>query len=149
NVLGAKLKLIGGYPGSREVLVAMERGEVQGICGMGWSSIAMQHSDWLASGFIKILVQEDLKGQPEVTKMGVPLSIDFAKSEEDRQVMQLIYSESLFGRPYLLPPGVPADRVAVLRKAFMDTLTDPDLIADAAKARLDLAPMSGEDMQAL
>ncbi len=122
---------------------------MQGICGMGWSSISMQHTDWLTSGFIKILVQEDLKGQPEVSRMGVPLSIDFAKTEEDRQVMQLIYSESLFGRPYMLPPGVPADRIAALRKAFMETFADKELIADAAKARLDLAPMSGEDMQAL
>ena len=81
--------------------------------------------------------------------MGVPLTIEFAKTEEDRQVMELIYSQSLFGRPYVLPPGVPAERVAALRKAFLSALADKELIADAAKARLELAPMSGEDMQAL
>jgi tripartite-type tricarboxylate transporter receptor subunit TctC len=149
NILGAKLRLVTGYAGSREVMIAIERNEVQGICGMGWSSIAMQHTDWLTSGFIKILAQEDLKGQPEVTQMGVPLTLQFAKTEEDRQVMELIYSQSLFGRPFVLPPGVPAERVAALRQAFMAALADPELIADAAKARLELAPMAGEDMQAL
>ena len=149
NMLGAKLRLVTGYAGSREVMIAIERNEVQGICGMGWSSISMQHTDWLTSGFIRILAQEDLKGQPEVTAMGVPLTLDFAKTDEDRQVMELIYSQSLFGRPFVLPPGVPPERVAALRKAFMATLADPELIADAAKSKLDLAPMSGEDMQAL
>jgi tripartite-type tricarboxylate transporter receptor subunit TctC len=149
NILGAKLRLVTGYAGSREVMIAIERNEVQGICGMGWSSISMQHTDWLKSGFIKILAQEDLRGQPEVTQMGVPLTLSFARSEEDRQAMELIYSQSLFGRPFVLPPGVPAERVAALRGAFMATLADKDLIADAAKSKLELAPMSGEDMQAL
>jgi tripartite-type tricarboxylate transporter receptor subunit TctC len=149
NVLGAKYRLIGGYAGTREILIAIERNEVHGICGMGWASISMQNADWLKSGFLKILVQEDLKGEPEVTKMGIPLSIEFAKTEQDRQVMQLIYSQSLFGRPYVLPPGVPAERVAALRTALMAALADPELIADARKARLDLSPMTGEDMQTL
>jgi tripartite-type tricarboxylate transporter receptor subunit TctC len=149
NILGARFRLVTGYAGSREVMIAIERNEVQGICGMGWSSISMQHTDWLNSGFVKILAQEDLKGQPEVTAMGVPLTLRFAKTEEDRQVMEMIYSQSLFGRPFMLPPGVPPARVAALRKAFMATLADPDLIADAAKSKLELAPMSGEDMQAL
>jgi tripartite-type tricarboxylate transporter receptor subunit TctC len=149
NVLGARLRLVSGYAGTREVLIAIERNEVQGICGMGWASISMQHSDWIKNGFMRILVQEDLQGEPEVTRMGVPLSVTFARNEEDHHVMQLVYSQSLFGRPYVLPPGVPADRVAALRKAFLETLADKDLIADAAKARLELSPLSGEDMQAL
>jgi tripartite-type tricarboxylate transporter receptor subunit TctC len=149
NVLHAKLRLVSGYAGTREVLIAIERNEVQGICGMGWASISMQHTDWINSGFMHVIVQEDLKGEPELTRKGIPLSISFAKSEEDRQVMELIYSQSLFGRPYVLPPGVPQERVAALRKAFMDTLADKELIADAAKSRLELAPMSGEEMQAL
>jgi tripartite-type tricarboxylate transporter receptor subunit TctC len=149
NVLGAKLRLVAGYAGSREILIAMERNEVQGICGMGWASISMQHSDWIKNGFVRILAQEDMKGEPAVSQMGVPLTVAFAKSEEDRQVMELIYSQSLFGRPYMLPPGVPPERVAALRKAFMAALADKELIAEAAKARLELAPMSGEDMQAL
>ncbi len=149
NVLGARFRLIGGYGGTREILIAIERNEVHGICGMGWASISMQNADWVKKGFLRILVQEDLKGEPEVTRMGVPLSIEFARTEEDRQVMQLIYSQSLFGRPYVLPPGVPPERIAVLRKALLATLADKELIADAAKSRLELAAMSGEDMQAL
>jgi tripartite-type tricarboxylate transporter receptor subunit TctC len=149
NVLGARLRMVTGYAGTREVMIAIERNEVQGLCGMGWASISMQHTDWLKSGFIRILVQEDLKGEPVVTNMGIPLSVEFARTEEDRQVMQLIYTQSLFGRPYVLPPGVPTERVAALRKAFMAALADPALIADAAKARLELSPLSGEDMQGL
>jgi tripartite-type tricarboxylate transporter receptor subunit TctC len=85
NVLGARFRLIGGYAGTREILIAIERNEVQGLCGMGWASISMQNADWVKSGFMRIIVQEDLKGEPEVTRMGVPLSIEFAKTEEDRR----------------------------------------------------------------
>ena len=78
-----------------------------------------------------------------------PRTIDFAKSDEDRQIIELVYSQGVFGRPYILPPGVPADRVAVLRKAFLDTLRDPDLLAEGQKAGLDLDPISGEELQSI
>jgi tripartite-type tricarboxylate transporter receptor subunit TctC len=81
--------------------------------------------------------------------MGVPLTISFAKTEEDRQVMEMMYSQSLFGRPYVLPPDVPAERVAALRKAFMAALQDKDLLAEAEKSGFDIGPMSGEDLQTL
>ena len=149
NVLGAKLKLVSGYAGSREVLIAIERKEVDGICGMGWSSIAMQQREWIRSGSLRIIAQEDLKGHPEVNKMGVPLTISFAKTEEDRQVMEMMYSQNLFGRPYVLPPDVPAERVAALRKAFMAALEDKDLLAEAEKSGFDVGPLSGEDLQAM
>jgi tripartite-type tricarboxylate transporter receptor subunit TctC len=122
NVLGVKLRLIGGYAGSREIMIAMERNEIQGMCGMDWSSFLTQQRDWIASGFARLLAQEDLEGHPEMNKVGVPLTISFAKTEEDRQVMEMIYSQNLFGRPYLVAPGVPADRVAALRKAFATML---------------------------
>jgi tripartite-type tricarboxylate transporter receptor subunit TctC len=149
NVLGVKLRLIGGYAGSREIMIAMERNEVQGMCGMDWSSFLTQQRDWITSGFVRLLVQEDLRGHPEMNKLGVPLANSFAKTEEDRQVMEMIYSQNLFGRPYLLPPGVPADRVAALRKAFTTMLQDKTLLAEAEKSGLDIAPMGGEDLQAL
>jgi tripartite-type tricarboxylate transporter receptor subunit TctC len=149
NVLGAKLRLVSGYAGSREVLIAIERKEVDGICGMGWSSIAMQQREWIKNGSLRIIAQEDLKGHPEVNKMGVPLTISFAKTEEDRQVMQMMYSQNLFGRPYVLPPDVPAERVVALRKAFMAALADKDLLAEAAKSGFDVGPLSGEDLQAM
>jgi len=149
NVLGVKLRLIGGYAGSREIMIAMERNEIQGMCGMDWSSFLTQQRDWIASGFARLLAQEDLKGHPEMNNVGVPLTISFAKTEEDRQVMEMIYSQNLFGRPYLVAPGVPADRVAALRKAFATMLRDNALLAEAEKSELDIGPMDGEELQAL
>ena len=108
-----------------------------------------QQRDWISSGFVRLLAQEDLRGHPEMNKMGVPLTITFAKTEEDRQVMETIYSQNLFGRPYLVPPGVPADRVAALRGAFAAVLLDQELLAEAEKSGLDIGSMGGEELQAL
>jgi tripartite-type tricarboxylate transporter receptor subunit TctC len=149
NVLGVKLRIIGGYAGSREIIVAMERNEVQGMCGMDWSSLATQQRNWISSGFVRLLAQEDLQGHPEMNRMGVPLTISFAKTPEDRQVMEMIYSQNLFGRPYLVPPGTPPDRVAALRQALASMLKDPALLADAERSGLDINPMGGEHVQAL
>ena len=107
----------------------------------------MQHPDWLKTGFIRVLVQEHDKGHPDLNRMGVPLSVNFAKSPQDRQIMDLVYSSEIFGRPYILPPGVPADRVAALRKAFMEALRDPELRAEGQRMGLDLDPISGEELQ--
>jgi tripartite-type tricarboxylate transporter receptor subunit TctC len=149
NVLGVKLRLIGGYAGSREIMVAMERGEVQGMCGMDWSSFLTQQRDWIGSGFVRLLAQEDLRGHPTMNRMDVPLTISFARTDDDRQVMDMIYSQNLFGRPYLVAPEVPAARVAALRGAFAEMLRDKALLADAERSKLDIGPMGGEDLQAL
>jgi tripartite-type tricarboxylate transporter receptor subunit TctC len=149
NVLGTKLRIVSGYAGTRELAIALERGEVQGMCGLSWATLASQNPDWVARGVVRILVQEDTKGHPEMKKMGVPLSVDFAKTDEDRQAMDLVYSQSTFGRPHVLPPGVPSERVAALRTAYMAALRDKDLLADAAKSRLEIEPLAGEDFQAL
>ena len=147
NTVGTKFRIVSGYPGTREITLAIEKGEVQGVCGFSWSSLSAQHPDWLASGFIRILVQENSKGHPEINRMGVPHATDFAKSPQDRATMELVYASEVFGRPYVLPPGVPAERVAALRKAFLDTLHDPELKADGQKLGLDLDPISGEELQ--
>lgn len=150
NVLGTKISLVSGYPGTAEMTLAIERNEVQGTGGYLWSSLQTQNPTWLPSaGKMRILVQEAIKGNAELTKMGVPVAIDFAKSDEDKQVLELIYSQLIFGRPYILPPGVPADRVAMLRKAFADVLKDKEFLADAEKLRLTIDPVSGEEVQAL
>jgi tripartite-type tricarboxylate transporter receptor subunit TctC len=148
NVLGTRLRIVTGYAGSNEIMLAIERNEVQGSCGVGWSSIAAQHPHWLASGFVKVIAQLASKGHPAMDRMGVPLAIDFARTAEDRQVMDLIYSQLIFGRPYVLPPGTPADRVAALRRAFMAALADKEAVAEAAKMNLDLDPLAGEEVQA-
>ncbi len=149
DVLGTKFRVVTGYSGSREITIAVERNEVNGACGIGWSGLPTLHPDWFATKFINVIVQLTRKGHPELNRMGVPRSDEFAKTDEERQVLDLIQSQSEFGRPYLLPPGVPADRVAALRKAFVDTLKDPTLLAEAKKMKLDLDYMSGEELQAL
>lgn len=149
HVLGTKFHVVTGYPGSREEILAVEQGEAQGQCGLGWSSLNTLRPDWIANGTVRILAQEALKGHPTVSKLGVPLTLDFAKTAEDRQVLELVYSQEVFGRPFVLPPGVAAERVATLRQAFMATLRDPDLLEDAKTNLLDVDPISGEDVQAL
>jgi tripartite-type tricarboxylate transporter receptor subunit TctC len=148
NLLGARLRIVTGYPGSNEIMLALERNEVQGVCGVGWSSVAPQRARLLDSGLARILVQLASTGHPEMSRMGVPLAIDFTKSEDDRKAMELVYSQLIFGRPYILPAGVPTERVAALRRAFMAALTDKDTVAEARAMQLDLDPLSGEAVQA-
>lgn len=149
-VLGFKMKIVAGYKGSRDVTLAIEKGEVQGICGLGWSTVKAQYPDILeGKRFGRVVAQEDLSGHPELNARGVPLMITLAQTDEERTLLQTFYAQNAFSRPFLLPPGVPADRIAMLRKAFLDTLKDPDLLAEAAKSNTDVAPSSGEDVQAL
>jgi tripartite-type tricarboxylate transporter receptor subunit TctC len=150
NLIGAKFRIVGGYAGSKEITLAVERNEVQGACGIGWTGLPTLHPDWFAGkNTMRVIVQLDMKGHPELNKQGVPLAAQFAKNDDDRKVMELIESQGVFGRPYILPPGVPAERVAALRKAFVDTFNDPALRAEAAKMELDLDYMPGDDLQAL
>ncbi len=148
NLLGARLRIVTGYPGSNEIMLAIERNEVQGACGFGWSSIAPQRARLLDSGLARVLVQLATTGHPELNRMGVPLAIDFTKSDDDRKVMELVYSQLIFGRPFILPPGVPPERVAALRRAFMAALADKDALAEARGMQLDLDPLAGEAVQA-
>ncbi len=149
NLLGAKWRIVRGYPGSREINLAIEQGEVNGTCGMGWSSIQLQNPDWVTNGKFRLLAQETTKGHAVLDGMNVPLTYRFAKTESDRAVMEFAYSQELFGRPFVLPPGVPAARVAAMRQAFMSALKDADLLADAKKQRLEINPLSGEEVQQL
>ncbi|MGB6535102.1 MAG: hypothetical protein WBF58_03980 [Xanthobacteraceae bacterium] len=149
NLLGAKFRVVTGYSGSKEITIAVERNEVNGACGIGWSGLPTLHADWFANKFINVIVQLSMKGHPDLNKMGVPLAVQFAHTAEERQVLELIESQSTFGRPYLLPPGVPAQRVAALRQAFVDTLHDPALVGEAKQMKLDIDYMNGEELQAL
>lgn len=149
SVLGAKFRLVTGYPGANEVYLALEKGEVQGACGLSWANFVKQHSSWVKSGFVRPLVQEDAQGHPVLDAMKVPKTIDYAKSPEERSVLDLVYAQSVFGRPYVLPPGVPQERAAALREAFMQTLADKELLAEAAELGLDITASSGEELQSL
>jgi tripartite-type tricarboxylate transporter receptor subunit TctC len=149
NVLGAKFKFVLGYKGNSEVQLAIEKGEIHGECGAGWSSVRSAHAAWFASGLAHVLVQETSVGYPELDAMGVPKSVDFARTPEQRAVLDLVYSQEQFGRPYVMAPETPADRVAAMRQAFMDTFRDPAFLAEAKTLNLDVGPTSGEETQAL
>ena len=147
NLLGVNMTLISGYPGGNDVLLAMERGEVDGRCGWSWSTMLSRNADWLAEGRINILVQVALAKHPDLPD--VPLITEFAETDDEAMAMELIFSRQVMGRPYLAPPGVPADRHEALRRAFDATTRDPEFLADAERIQLELNPVSGEEIDAL
>lgn len=147
GVLGTKMKVVTGYPGGNEVGLAMERGEVQGRCGWSWSSVKSTHQKWIDEKKFTILVQLALEKHPDLPN--VPLVIDLAKTDEQRQILKLIFARQVMGRPFLAPPGLPKDRVDALRKAFMDTMKDPEFVADTSKAQMEITPVSGADLEKL
>jgi tripartite-type tricarboxylate transporter receptor subunit TctC len=142
-----KFKIIPGYPGGNDIDLAMERGEVMGRCGWSWSSVVATHKSWVDEKKINILVQLSLTKHPDLPD--VPLVMDFAKTDEERGIFKLVFARQPMGRPFLAPPGVPADRTATLRKAFMDTMKDPGFLAEAEKMRLEINPVSGDAVQAI
>jgi tripartite-type tricarboxylate transporter receptor subunit TctC len=146
-VLGAKFNVVAGYPGGNDVILAMERGEVQGRCGWSWSSVKVTHKAWIDERKINVLIQLSLTKHPDITD--VPLITELATTSEQKQIIKLIFARQVMGRPFLAPPGVPADRVEALRKAFMDTMNDKDFLADAEKSQFEITPVPGERVQQL
>ncbi len=149
GALGAKFLLVSGYPGGNDTLFALERGEVDGRCGWSWSSVLSTHEAWIRDGRLKVLLQMSQSPNSELTAMGVPWVMDLAETEEARQILNLVFIRLAVGRPYIAPPNLPADRVDALRRAFDATMEDPDFLADAGRARLEITPMTGEEAQAL
>jgi tripartite-type tricarboxylate transporter receptor subunit TctC len=149
NLAGAKFRIVTGYAGSKEIGLAVERKEVDGACGIGWTGFTTLYPHWFEKKLVTMTLQLSVKGHAELTKMGVPLAAEFARSKEDRQAMELVLSQGMFGRPFVLPPGVPPERAEALRKAFMAAMTDPALLSDARKANLDLEALSGSELQTL
>ena len=146
KVLGTKFKLITGYPGTRDVHLAMERKEVDGVCGMSFISVQSQRPEWLRQDTVKFLVQEGSIQQPDLQALKVPLSIDYVKTDDQKKVMGLLYTQNTYLRPFMAPPATPDARVATLREAFMQTMKDPELLAEAAKARLVVDARSGQEL---
>jgi tripartite-type tricarboxylate transporter receptor subunit TctC len=147
GMLGTKMKVVTGYPGGNDIGLALERGEVSGRCGWSWSSVKVTHQHWLDHKKISILIQLALEKHPELAD--VPLVTDLAKTEEERQVLKLVFARQVMGRPFLAPPGLAPEHVSVLRKAFMDTMKDKDFLAEADKGQLEITPVSGEEIQKL
>jgi tripartite-type tricarboxylate transporter receptor subunit TctC len=147
NTSHAKIRVISGYKGTPSITLAMERGEVDGICGIDWSSLRAQKQDMLRDGKLNILIQAGLEPNDELTKMGVPMVWKYINNEEDKQVAELVIAQQLFGRPYIAPPGTPPEVVKILRTAFEKALNDPELLADAEKMRIDISFAGGERVQ--
>jgi len=143
---GTKFKIVKGYPSTTSVFLAMERGEVDGLCGVGSDSILGSHWDQVKSGDLKVIVQ--VNAAPADDLPGVPWVMDYAKTEQDRETLEFLVSRQYFGRPFVAAPGTAPDKVPVLRKAFWDMMNDKGYLADAEKQRIPVNPISGEDVQA-
>jgi len=146
-VLGTRFKIVSGYPGGNEVDLAMQRGEVEGRCGWSWTSVKGLHQAWLDRKEINVIFQMGLAKHADLPQ--VPLAIDLAGNEEDRAILRLIFARQVMAWPFLTPPGTPADRLQALRSAFMQTMQDNDVLAEAEKAGLDVEPIKGEDIETL
>ena len=144
---GALWDIVPGYPGTPDMALAMERGEIDGLCGWDWSSVKSQKPDWLRTGKANVLLQVSVDPHPELTKMGVPTVFKYVKSEEDRKVVELVISQTVFHRSYIAPPETPPAQLEILRAAFDKTVADPAFLADAEKMRIDIEPLSGAKVQ--
>jgi tripartite-type tricarboxylate transporter receptor subunit TctC len=147
NMFGARFRMVSGYPGGSEINLAMERGEVQGRCGFPWSTVKATRRSWYDEKKINLLMQFSLAKHADLPT--VPLVTDLAKTDEQRQVVKLIFGRQVMGRPYAAPPGIPADRAAALRRAFMDTMADKEFLAEVEKAKFEVTPVSGEKIESL
>jgi len=147
SLIGTKLKSIAGYPGTQEILLAVERGELDGIVGYSWGVARSGHKNLLEAGKLKIILQLALEKHKELPN--IPLITEFVTKPDDRQVLELIFSRQSMGRPVVAPPGIDGRVAQVLRKAFADAMHDPQFIAEGAKIDMELDFVSGAEVQAL
>lgn len=145
-MLGTKFQVIRGYSGS-EIPLAMERGEVEGRCGFGWASLKTTRPHWITEKKVHMLAQFSFKPHPELPD--VPVMMDLVQNPDDKRALELVFATQEMGRPFAAPPGIPADRAAALRKAFLDVMRDPALLEDARKQKLEIDPISGEEITEL
>jgi tripartite-type tricarboxylate transporter receptor subunit TctC len=146
EAIGLPMRLISGYKGTADMRVAVESGEVDGMCGFSWVSVRTTWRKAIESNLVSILLQSAPKAHPDLPK--VPLTIGFAKTPEARQLIEAgVHQPSAMTYGYSLPPGTPKDRVQVLRAALSQTVKDPDFLADAGKANLEIAPATGEEIE--
>ncbi|MBX9758281.1 MAG: hypothetical protein K2Y29_05850 [Beijerinckiaceae bacterium] len=145
QILGTKFKIVGGYPGGNEINLAMERGEVGGRGSNSWASWKSNHPHWIAENKIHILVQIGLSRAPDLKD--VPLMLELAKNEEDRQVLTFLSSDMGIARAFATTPDTPPERLATLQKAFMTLMTDPLFLAEAEKQQMDIDPSGPDEVQ--
>jgi tripartite-type tricarboxylate transporter receptor subunit TctC len=147
NMFGAKLKLVSGYPGTNEATLAMERGEVSGVCGMSWTTVKARHMDWVHAHRVNIPVQFGLQREPDLPD--VPAVIDLVKNDEQAKMAKLILAGQAMARPIAGPPGIPADRKQALIAAFDAAMKDPELLADAQRMQAEVRPVSAAEIDKL
>jgi tripartite-type tricarboxylate transporter receptor subunit TctC len=140
---GTKIRIVSGYTGGQALGMALEQGEIDGRCGWSWGAVKSTHGNWLTSGDARVILQIGHQKHPDLPH--VPLLSDFATTDEQRSVLRLTMARLPLARPYVAPPGVPTDRLEALRKAFIDTMQDPEFQAEANKAQLELRPLSGDE----
>ena len=144
SLIGTKFKVVTGYNSTAQIALAVERGEVQGIADWSWSSLKAVRPNWIADKQITLLIQGALKNEPELGNL--PNALDFIKNDTDRKVLELHFTQKTAARPLIAPPGVPADRIAILRKAFAELAADKEFLADAEKAKLEFDFVAGEEI---
>jgi tripartite-type tricarboxylate transporter receptor subunit TctC len=147
NMFGSKLQIITGYQGSSDVRLAMERGEIAGNCGDSWASLKTTAADWIRDKKVHVLAQYALEKHPEIAD--VPLVMDMAKTDEQKGALKLLFASRYAGRPYAAPPGVATDVLAALRTSFNATMKDPEFVAFAQKANLEVSPATGQQVEDL
>ena len=147
HTTGAAWDVVQGYRGTADLSLAVERGEIDGLCGFDWASVKAQHPNWVRDKIVNVLIQDAIEPNEELTKLGVPHVMKYVTSETNRKVVELILSQQVFHRSFIAPPGTPPEHLAILRKAFDDTMADPLFLAEAEKVRIDVAPLSGARVQ--
>jgi tripartite-type tricarboxylate transporter receptor subunit TctC len=149
HTTGAKFDIVSGYKGTVDIFLAIEQGEVDGTCGLDWSSLKAQRPTWVKDGTANVILQNGLKNEPELDALNAPNVWDFVSSAQDKPALELVLAQQIFGRPYVVAPETPAEAVRILRRAFSQVFTDKDFLAEAEKLRIDISPTSGEDVQSL
>jgi tripartite-type tricarboxylate transporter receptor subunit TctC len=147
NVFGAKWRLVTGYQGTNDTMLAMERGEVDGLCGLSWSTLKSRHLQWLNDKKINVIIQAALKKQPELAE--VPLALDLTKDPQQIQILKLFLTSQEMARPFAAPPDIPLDRKAALIAAFERTMQDAEFLAEAQKLSMDVNPLGSQQMDGL
>lgn len=145
ELAGARIKLVVGYIGASQSLMAVERGEVEGYPAIFWSTLKVTKAQWLESGSIRLIAQMALKRHPELPD--VPLIFDYIDNAQNRQIAELLFAPQVGGRPFIAPPGVPQERLKALQTAFAEALKDPDFLAEADKRKLEIQYVSGDELR--
>jgi tripartite-type tricarboxylate transporter receptor subunit TctC len=147
KLFGAPVKLVRGYPGTNEITLAMERGEVDGLCGLSWGTVMSRHGTWIKDKQVNLLVQAGIRKSKDLPD--VPFLTDLTTDKEKLQILKVIVAGQGMARPFAAPPGIPDDRKAALRAAFDATMKDPDFLAQAAKTEVEVNPVSGAEIDTM